>query len=61
VLWKFQRFDIFIQINGLGKRCLLVEDMKVNQKMMQHMLMKENISVQTAKNGLEGFNVFKVN
>ena len=45
--------------NFRGMRCLLVEDMKANQAMMNQMLKREHISVYIAKNGHEGFNLFK--
>lgn len=63
---KSQQFGNFkgrirILILNAGKRCMLVEDMRMNQKTMHHMLSREQIFVHIAQNGLEGFNMFKVN
>ena len=43
-----------------GKKCLLVEDIAVNQQIMREFVERQNMKVVSASNGLEGFYAFKV-
>jgi signal transduction histidine kinase/DNA-binding response OmpR family regulator len=42
-----------------GKKCLLVEDLAVNQQIMSELLERQNIKVVITNNGFEGFQAFK--